>query len=131
LGEIEDTVKWSSECEYVYIRNRASQQNLAQQTLKTEDWKFLKLSECENVRTIGSQSDLYNKHTGKKVPSPQLDTNEVFQIKWVDHETNDNLFQIKGAGDHGLYLYAHSNTTSLGCLNEYSSEDQTTFFELT
>jgi hypothetical protein len=41
------------------------------------------------------------------------------------------LVQIKGAGDDGLYLFAHSKTTEVGCLHEYNSEDQTTFFELT
>lgn len=83
------------------------------------------------MRTVGAQSDLYEKHAEKKIATQQLDTNETFQIMPIDHDTNDNLVQIKGAGDNGLYLFAHSNSIDLGCLNEYSSEDQTTFFELT
>jgi hypothetical protein len=69
------------------------------------------------VRTVGAQSDLYEKHAEKKVQTQQLDTNETFQIMSIDHETNDNLVQIKGAGDNGLYLYAHSKSIDLGCLN--------------
>jgi hypothetical protein len=41
------------------------------------------------------------------------------------------LVQIKGASEDGLFLFAHSKSTKLGCLHEYTSEDQTTFFELT
>lgn len=84
---------------------------------------------------VGMQTDLYNKHGEEqdksKLTSQQLDNNEVFQIKPIEHDSNDNLVQIKGVDGHGLFLYAHSKSTDLGCLSEYTDEDQSTFFELT
>jgi len=79
---------------------------------------------------VGMSSELYSKHA-KKDLAQQLVNNEIFQIKAIEHEENDNMVQIKGAGEDGLYLFAHSKATELGCLQQYTSEEQTTFFELT